>query len=95
MKQKQQQQHDKHDSIDNPYYLHRTCIGKIKRNYPVTREVTDQGRKTVHLLGRPCFRDKWFVLEFAMGKRKEAHSEMIDVEGTKKGRKEMFNLVDT
>ena len=34
-------------SIENPYYLHRTCIGKINRNYPVTREVTDQGAQLV------------------------------------------------
>ena len=30
-------------SIQNPYYLHSTCIGKINRNYPVTREVSGQG----------------------------------------------------
>ena len=30
-------------SIENPYYLHRTCIGEINQNYPVTREVTDRG----------------------------------------------------
>ena len=34
-------------SIENPYYLHRACIGKINRNYPVTREVTDQGAQLV------------------------------------------------
>ena len=34
-------------SIENPYYLHRTCIGKISRNYPVTREVTDQAAQLV------------------------------------------------
>ena len=34
-------------NIENPYYLHRACIGKINRNYPVTREVTDQGAKLV------------------------------------------------
>jgi len=34
-------------SIENPYYLHRTCIGKINRNYSVTREVTDQGAQLV------------------------------------------------
>jgi len=34
-------------SIENPYYLHRTCIGKINQNYPVTREVTDQGVQLV------------------------------------------------
>jgi len=34
-------------SIQNPYYLHRTCIGKINRNYPLTREVTDQGAQLV------------------------------------------------
>jgi len=33
--------------IENPYYLHSTCIGKINRNYPVTREVTDQGSQLV------------------------------------------------
>ena len=34
-------------SIENPNYLHRTCIGKINRNYQVTREVTDQGVQLV------------------------------------------------
>ena len=34
-------------SIENTYYLHRTCIGKINRNYQVTREVTDQGAQLV------------------------------------------------
>ena len=34
-------------SIENPYYLHRTCIWKINRNYPVTREVTDQWAQLV------------------------------------------------
>jgi len=29
------------------HYLHRTCIGKINRNYPVTREVTGQGAQLV------------------------------------------------
>ena len=34
-------------SIENPYYLHRTCIGKINRNCSVTRDVTDQGSQLV------------------------------------------------
>ena len=34
-------------SIANPYYLHRICIGKINRNYPVTRQVTDKGAQLV------------------------------------------------
>ena len=29
------------------FYLHRTCIGKINRNYQVTREVIDQGAQLV------------------------------------------------
>jgi len=45
--------------MENPYYLHRTCIGKINRNYPVTREVTDQGAHLVisvvpHYLRQSC-----------------------------------------
>ena len=32
-------------------YLHRTCIGKINRNYPVTREVTGQGALLVISVG--------------------------------------------
>jgi len=35
----------------NSYYLHRTCIVKINRNYPVTREVTDQGAQLVISVG--------------------------------------------
>jgi len=33
--------------FDRKSYLHRTCIGRINRYYPVTREVTDQGAQLV------------------------------------------------